>query len=145
MKSEEHFHDGYSISTDKSRIDIPLVHEWLSQRAYWAMGRPLEIVQCSIENSLCFGIYKGDQQVGFARVVTDYATFSWLCDVFILESHRGRGLGKQLIAAIIEHPQLKNVKRFMLATSDAHQLYAHYGDFKPLPMPEKWMVRIGKE
>jgi GNAT superfamily N-acetyltransferase len=142
MKPEEYHRDGYCISTDKSKIDVPMVHEWLSQRAYWAKGRPLEVVQHSIENSLCFGVYKDEQQVGFARVVTDYATFSWLCDVFILESHRGRGLGKRLVAAIIEHTQLQNAKLFLLATSDAHQLYAQYGGFEILPMPEKWMVRV---
>lgn len=142
MKPEELHRDGYCISTDKSKIDVPLVHEWLSQRSYWAKGRPLDVVRSSIENSLCFGVYKSDQQIGFARVVTDYATFSWLCDVFIVENYRGRGLGKRLVAAIVEHPKLQDVKRFLLATSDAHQLYAQYGGFEPLPMTGKWMVRV---
>jgi GNAT superfamily N-acetyltransferase len=142
MNASQLHHHGYSISADKSRIDIPLVHKYLSQQAYWAKGRPLEVVQRSIENSLCFGVYKDQQQVGFARVITDYATFSWLCDVFILENHRGQGLGKLLVATIVKHPQLQNAKLFLLATSDAHQLYARYGGFEPLPLPEKWMVRV---
>jgi GNAT superfamily N-acetyltransferase len=136
--------DGYTISTDKAQLDIPLIHEYLSQHSYWAKGRPLDVVQRSIQHSLCFGVYQDDEQVGFARVVTDYATFSWLCDFFILESHRGRGLGKWLIATIVEHTKLQSAKQFLLATRDAHELYRQYGGFKELHMPGKWMVRPRK-
>jgi GNAT superfamily N-acetyltransferase len=144
MSTMEYHRGQYSISIDKSRLDIPLIYQYLSQHAYWAKGRPREIVEKSIENSLCFGIYKGGQQVGFARVVTDYATFSWLCDVFILAAHRGKGLGKWLVATIVDHPDLQNAKTILLATRDAHQLYARYGGFVSLPMPQKWMVRPQK-
>jgi GNAT superfamily N-acetyltransferase len=140
----ETYRDGYTISTDKARLNIPLIHEYLSQQSYWAKGRPMDVVQRSIQHSLCFGVYQDDRQVGFARLVTDYATFSWLCDVFILESHRGFGLGKWLIATIVEHPELQSAKPILLATSNAHELYRRYGGFNELPMPEKWMVRPRK-
>src|ERR1041385_1347731 len=130
----------YTISTDKSRLDIPLIHNYLSTVSYWANGRPVDVVERSIKNSLCFGIYKGNEQVGFARVVTDYATFAWLGDVFILEPHRGRGLSKWLMDIIISHPQLQRFRRWMLATKDAHELYRRYG-FQELKKPERFMER----
>jgi len=144
MKPIEIHRGDYTISTDKTRLNIPLIHETLSQYSYWAAGRSLEIVEHSIQNSLCFGVYQGNEQVGFARVVTDYATFSWLCDVFILEAHQGRGLGKWLIVIVVEHPELQNANQFLLATRDAHELYRRYGGFEDLPMPHKWMVRPKK-
>ena len=104
--SEEYRQDDYRISTDKARLDVAFVHEYLSERAYWAIGRPLEVTQRAIENSLCFGLYAGEAQVGFARVVTDYATFGWLCDVFILETQRGQGLAKWLVETVMAHPAL---------------------------------------
>jgi GNAT superfamily N-acetyltransferase len=131
----------YSVSTDKSKLDLGLVHEFLSQSSYWAQGRPLDVVEKSIEHSLCFGVYDGGQQVGLARVVTDYATFAWLCDVFILESHRDRGLGKWLIECVVACPDLQGLKNFLLATRDAHELYRKYGGFEDLEKPEKWMAR----
>jgi GNAT superfamily N-acetyltransferase len=134
----------YSIGTDKSRLDLGMIHDYLSNRSYWARGRSLEAVRRSIENSLCFGVFRDDEQVGFARVVTDFATFAWLCDVFILKSHRGWGLGKQLIQAIVSHPLLEELGIFILATQDAHELYRGYGGFDGLQMPEKWMVRSPK-
>jgi GNAT superfamily N-acetyltransferase len=145
VKPLEYHHDGYTISTEKTRIDIPLVHKYLSQHSYWAKGRPRDIVERSIENSLCFGVYKGEQQAGFARVVTDYATFAWLCDVFILAAYQKLGLGIWLVTTIVNHPKLQNRVRFLLATDDAHDLYARYGDFETLPMPEKWMIRPKKD
>ncbi len=137
----EYERDGYLISTDKARLDVGLIHEFLSQSSYWAKGRPLEIVQRSIEYSLCFGVYKGAQQVGFARVVTDRATFAWLCDLFIVEAHRGQGLGKWLVACILAHPDLQTLRGFLLATRDAHELYRRYGGFEALPASDRLMVR----
>lgn len=141
MNPFEYHRDDYTISTDKTRLDIPCIHQYLSERSYWAKGRSLEVVKRSIQHSLCFGVYKAGEQVGFARIVTDYATFSWLCDVFILENHRGRGLGKWLVETIVEHPAFHPTNKFMLATSNAHELYRRYGGFDNLPSPEKWMVR----
>ncbi len=121
--------DGYLISTNRDRLDVDLVHAFLATRAYWALGRSRAVVDASIANSLCFGVYGGDGsgQVGFARVVTDHATFAWLCDVFILEEHRGRGLGTWLIETITAHPDLRDLRRMLLATQDAHELYARHG------------------
>ncbi len=133
--------DGYTISTDKARLDIPIIHEYLSERSYWAEGRVLEVMEKAIANSLCFGVYDGERQAGFARVVTDYATFAWLADVFILEDYRGRGLSKWLIETLTTYPPLANLRQFVLATRDAHELYRRYGDFQPLPAPEFWMRR----
>jgi GNAT superfamily N-acetyltransferase len=141
MTDIEHHRDGYSISTDKAKLDVGLVHEYLSERSYWAQGRPLDVVETSIEHSICFGVYDGDRQVGFARVVTDHATFAWLCDVFILESHRGCGLGKWLVECVVAHPDLREFRNFLLATRDAHELYRRYGGFESLEKPEKWMRR----
>jgi len=130
----------YLISTDRSRLDLELIHDFLSQTAYWAVGRQREVVQRSIENSLSFGIYKGNNQVGFARVVTDYATFAWVADVFVLPEHRGRGLSKWLMEVILSHPELQGFRRWVLSTKDAHSLYARFG-FIPLHRPERWMER----
>ena len=132
--------DDYSISTDRSRLDLDLIHNYLSNESYWATGRGREVVERSIENSLAFGIYKGDQQVGFARIVTDYATFAWVADVFVLPDHRGIGLSKWLMEVIIEHPQLQAFRRWVLSTKDAHGLYERFGFIK-LHRPERWMER----
>lgn len=130
--------NGYTISTDKSRLDVPAIHDFLANSSYWAHNVPLSTVQKSIENSLCFGIYAGETQVGFARVITDYAVFAYLADVFVLGAYRGRGLGKWLVACIVSHPELQNLRRWILATKDAHGLYAQYG-FNPLSKPERFM------
>ena len=126
------------ISDDNARLDRTLIHRYLSERSYWAKGVSREIVDRSVEHSLCFGIYQAGQQVGFARVVTDFAMFAWLADVFILEEQRGQGLGKRLVTAVLAHPRLQGPRRFMLGTLDAHGLYAQYG-FKPLAQPERFM------
>jgi GNAT superfamily N-acetyltransferase len=110
------------------------------RQSYWAEGIPIEIVKRSIENSLCFGVYKTSQQIGFARLVTDYATFAYLADVFILESFRGQGLSKWLMETIVSHPDLQGLRRWMLATRDAHELYRKYG-FTAIASPERWMER----
>ncbi len=137
MVEEEYF-----VSADPARLDIPFIHNFLSTQCYWAIGRSLEVVERSIQNSLCFGVYKGAQQVGFARVVTDFATFAWLCDVFIATPYRGLGLSKMLVASVVAHPELKNMRRILLATRDAHGLYDKYGGFTPLAAPERWMERF---
>ena len=127
----------FEISTDPARIDLNRVHEFLTI-SYWAREIPVEIVRRSIENALCFGIYCGDRQVGFARVITDRATFAYLADVFVLPEYRGRGLSKWMMECILAHPDLQGLRRWMLATQDAHGLYRQYG-FLPLKAPERWM------
>ena len=124
----------YEISTDPARIDAVVVHEFLTN-SYWAKGIPLETVRLSIENSIPFGVYHGQQLVGFARIISDRATFAYLADVFILPSHRGRGLSRWLMECIMGHPDLQGLRRWMLATKDAHGLYAKFG-FTPLKSPE---------
>jgi GNAT superfamily N-acetyltransferase len=141
----EYRRDSYVISTDKSKLNLQLIHGYLSHSSYWAQGRPLATVQKSIEHSLCFGVYASSEQVGFARVVTDYATFAWLCDVFILETHRGHGLGKWLVECVVAHPELQRLRLFVLATSNAPDLYRRYGGFLSLSAPEKWMIRRGDQ
>jgi GNAT superfamily N-acetyltransferase len=130
----------YSISTDSSRLDVGVIHGFLSKSSYWAAGREIEVVKRSLENSLNFGLYRGEQQIGFARVVTDYATFAWLADVFVLDDHRGQGLGKWLVEVILSHPRLQGFRRWTLATKDAHELYRAFG-FRELKLPERWMER----
>ena len=132
----------WTISTDPGRLDVPLIYDFLVNRSYWGRGRSMRCVQVSLDNSLCFGVYRGDEQVGFARVVTDQATFAWLCDVFIVESARGHGLGKWLIECVVQHPALKDIRRIMLATNDAHELYRKYGEFTDIENPERWMQRV---
>jgi GNAT superfamily N-acetyltransferase len=117
----------YLISTAPERLDLDVIHRFLSEESYWAPGVEREVVARSIENSLCFGLYHGDVQVGFARVVTDRAAFAWLADVFVLPAHRGRGLGKWLVETVLAHPDLRGLRRFMLGTADAHSLYERYG------------------
>ena len=129
--------DDYVISTDPERLDVDVVHRFLTG-SYWAAGIPIDVVRRSIEHSLCFGVYKGDQQAGFARVITDYATFAYIGDVFVLEEHRGKGLSKWLLSVIREHPDMQGFRRWLLATRDAHTLYSRFG-FAPLNKPEAWM------
>lgn len=119
--------DEYTISCERARLDLDVIHEFLSGESYWARGRSRESVERSINNSLPFGLYKDAQQVGFARVVTDYATFAWLADVFVLHSERGRGLGVWLVETVVSHPDLQGLRRWILATRDAHELYRRFG------------------
>lgn len=119
------------ISTEKSELDIPLIHQFLSEQSYWARGIPFATVQRAIEHSLCFGGFVGTGQVAFARVITDQATFANLVDVFVLPAHRGKGYGKALVAAIMASPELQGLRRFTLATSDAKGLYAPFGFAAP--------------
>lgn len=126
------------ISTENSRLDIPLIHKYLSEESYWGKGIPLKTLKTSIDNSLCFGIYLYEQQIGFARIISDKATFAYLADVFILDKYRGYGYSKLLIEAIKHHPDLQGLRRWMLATADAHSLYEKFG-FKALSKPDRMM------
>jgi GNAT superfamily N-acetyltransferase len=128
----------FFISTDPDLLDVPLIHDFLSNRSYWATGRPLDLVRRSLENSLCFGLYKRQRQIGFARVVTDRATFAWICDIFVLEEYRGRGLSKWLIECLMGHPDLQGLRRVLFGTRDAHGLYERFG-FTPLAEPSRFM------
>ncbi len=133
------YHRGeFVISTGRERLDLDTIHAFLAN-SYWAKGIPREVVERSIANSLCFGIYDGSgRQVGFARVISDFATVAYLGDVFVLEERRGRGLSKWLMECIMEHPALQNLRRWILLTRDAHELYAKFG-FTPVKSPERYM------
>ncbi|MGY6039839.1 GNAT family N-acetyltransferase [Aeromonas sp. AE23HZ002T15] len=132
------------ISDDKGRLDVPLIHRFLSEEAYWSPGIPFATVQRAINHSLCFGGYLAGQQIAFARVITDRATLGYLSDVFVLPAHRGRGHSKALIGAILAHPELQGLRRLMLATADAHGLYAGFG-FAPPARPESLMEKYDPE
>lgn len=132
--------DNYIISTDPAKLDIEAIADML-RRAYWAQGRTREMIARYVQHSLVFGIYHEGRQVGLARVVSDYTTFAWLCDVFIHEDHRGRGLGKWLMETIHAHPDLQGLRRWMLATRDAHGLYEQFG-WTLLDHPERWMHKF---
>lgn len=129
---------GFTISTDKSLLNLAVIHQYLAHESYWASGLTLEKLQRSVENSLCFGIYHKNNLCCFARVVTDKATFAYICDVFVLEPYRGRGLSKWLMQNIKEHPELIELRRWSLATVDAHNLYSQFG-FTPLSNTDRWM------
>jgi N-acetylglutamate synthase-like GNAT family acetyltransferase len=128
----------YEISTDRDRLDVGLIHNFL-RSSYWAQDIPRALVEKSIQHSLCFGAFLNGQQVGFARVITDFATFAYIADVFVVPEHRGRGVSKLIMSAILAHPELQGLRRFLLATLDAHGLYAQFG-FKPLAKPEQLMT-----
>jgi N-acetylglutamate synthase-like GNAT family acetyltransferase len=128
----------YEITTDKSRFDIDVIHRFLSTEAYWSQGIARETVERAIANSLCFGLFDGEAQVGLARVVTDYVSVAYVADVFVLPSHRGRGLSKRLMETIRAHPDLQDVRRWILLTRDAHGLYRQFG-FKPVSAPDRYM------
>lgn len=138
--ADEHRRGEFLISNDRARLDIRFIHRFLSTQTYWATGRSFEVAQRSIENSFSFGLFQGERQIGFARVVTDYATFAWVADVFVIEEFRGQGLGKWLMEVILNHPRLQGFRRWTLATKDAHELYRQFG-FDELKRPERWMER----
>lgn len=133
--------EDYLISTDKKLLNIETIHQYLSQESYWAKGIPVEIVQRSIDHSFCFGIYYKGEQVGFARLVTDYAVFAYLADVFVLPEHRGNGLSKWLMQFIVNNKEVQGLRRWMLATRDAHTLYTQVG-FTGVDMPERLMQKL---
>jgi len=131
----------YIVSADTARVDVALVQRWLSSESYWARGVPLDVVRKSVENSICFSVHhEADGQVGFARVVTDRATFAYLADVFVMAPHRGRGLSRRMMEAVLSHPELQGLRRWLLATRDAHELYERFG-FVP-PTPGRLMERV---
>jgi GNAT superfamily N-acetyltransferase len=130
---------GFTLSTDAARLDLTAIHGFLSGDSYWARHIPRAVVERSLANSLCFGVYdEAGRQAAFARVVTDRATFAWLCDVFVLPAYRGRGLSKELVRAVLAHPELQGLRRHLLATLDAHGLYQQHG-YQPLAQPERWL------
>ncbi len=129
--------DGFTLSTDPAQLDIDVIHNFLTN-SYWARGIPRDVVARSIENSLCFGVFAGVKQVGFARVISDFATYAYIGDVFILESHRGRGLSQWMMEAIMTHPKLQNLRRWTLLTRDAHGLYSKFG-FTGVAQPDRYM------
>ena len=130
----------FTVSDDPDRLDLDVIHGYLS-RSYWSPGVPREVVERAMRGSLPFGLYDGAQQVGYGRVVTDRAVLAYLCDVFVLETHQGLGLGAWLVECVLSHPDLHRLKRFMLATRDAHNLYERFG-FTPLAHPEWMMERV---
>ena len=132
------------ISTDKARLDIEMIHRFLVQESYWAQTRTMEQTRTAIENSLCFGVYLEARQIGFARVVSDFATFAYLGDVFVLDEFRGQGVSKRLMKEIIAHPQLQGLRRWLLATRDAHGLYEQF-EFSSLKFPDRWMERTAPD
>jgi GNAT superfamily N-acetyltransferase len=136
--------DEFTITTDPGRLDIAYIHAWLSGRSYWAEGIPMATVRAAIDGSLPFGVYQGDRQIGFARVITDKATFGYLADVFIDEEYRGLGLSKWLMDTILAHPELQGFRNWLLLTLDAHGLYARSG-FGPHAHPERIMIRTDPE
>lgn len=132
--------DGYRISTDRELLKIDEIQSYLTKESYWAKERTLEQTATAIENSLCFGLFLGNEQAGFARVVTDFATFAYLGDVYVHPDHQGKGLGKWMMEVISGHPRLQGFRRWVLATRDAHKLYEKYG-FTAMKHPERWMEK----
>lgn len=128
----------YTVSTDKSRLDINVIHDFLAKESYWAQNIPVSVVEKALAGSLCFGLYHRDRQIGFARLITDLASFAYLADVFVIQDYRGKGLSKMLMRAILDHPDLQTLRRWLLVTQDAHELYRQFG-FTGVPNPEKFM------
>jgi GNAT superfamily N-acetyltransferase len=139
-----HHVGSYAISDDSTRLDLRAIHAYLS-RAYWCAGIPFEIVRRAVRSSLCIGAYdSAGMQVGLVRVISDYATFCYVCDVYVLEDHRGQGLSKAMLAMVIDHPKLQGLRRWSLVTADAHGLYSQFG-FSPVAQPERHMERLEAE
>lgn len=138
MRNTEVIRDGIKVSTDPSLLDVDAIHDYLSNHTHWAKNRPYETVRQSVKNSFCFGVYERSTQIGFARVITDFAVFAFILDVYVLEQYQGRGLGKLLLQTITEHPALQAELVWSLVTKDAHGLYSQYG-FTELADPSFWM------
>ncbi|MEY2499446.1 MAG: hypothetical protein QOD12_3002 [Verrucomicrobiota bacterium] len=134
--------DGFVITTDPARLDEDAIYAYLS-RVYWANTRTRDAVGRSLKNSLCFGLFEGVSQIGMARVISDYATFAYVCDVYVVEAYQGKGLGTWLMNVVMAHPELQGLRRWLLATRDAHELYRKSG-FKELESPERWMEILAR-
>jgi GNAT superfamily N-acetyltransferase len=141
MEDVNYYNGDFMISTNKSKLDLVVIHNYLSNNSYWAQNIPFDVVKTSAENSLAFGVYFKDQQIGYARVITDFATFGYLCDVFILDEFRGQGHSKWLMEKIMTHPNLQGLRRWLLMTKDAHELYKKY-NWSILKSPEKCMELV---
>jgi GNAT superfamily N-acetyltransferase len=144
LNNRTYFKDGFCISTEKARLDIHAIHHFLSIESYWCANIPFDTVKNSIENSLNFGLYTGETQIGFSRVITDFSTIAYLGDVYVLPEFRGRGLSKWLIQIIMEYPELQGLRRWILSTADAHKLYKKFG-WMPVAYPERWMEVHNRE
>lgn len=138
MQAPTILYRSYTITTDKTKMHIDQIHKWLSEKSYWSQNIPIETVRKAFDHSFCIGVLSGEEQIGYARLVTDYATFAYLADVFVKEEHRGKGLSKKMMEALMDLDWVKQLRRIMLATLDAHELYAQYG-FQPLSKPERIM------
>jgi GNAT superfamily N-acetyltransferase len=138
VEHRSYYKDGYCISTDKARLDLQAIHHFLSSQAYWSLHIPLSRVAKANEQSLTFGLYREDQQIGFARVISDFSTIAYLGDVYVLPEFRGRGLSKWLMQTIMDYPDLQGLRRWILSTADAHGLYSQFG-WKPVAYPGRWM------
>lgn len=141
MNDEAFAKKGFYISTDQALLNFEMIYKFLDQDSYWSKGIPPEKLRAALSNSLCFGVYHNQEQVGLARVITDKAIFAYLCDVFILPAYRGNGLSKWLIQTVRAHPDLQGLRRWLLGTADAHGLYAQFG-FTVITKPERWMEII---
>lgn len=128
----------FAIDTDKSRLDVDAIHDFFANESYWAQTRTRDQTEIAIANSICFGVYDGERQIGFARVVSDRATFAYIGDVYVIDEYRGQGLSKWLMETILAHPELQGLRRWVLATRDAHGLYRKFG-FDELKHPDRWM------
>ena len=144
MEIQEWQRGGFVISTDRAKMQIDVIHDYVSKQSYWMPGIPKSRVQRIIDNALNFGIFDGPRQIGYADVITDFATFAYLANVFVLEDYRGQGLSKWLMECILAHPDLQDLRRWTLLTADAHGLYKQYG-FEPINNPESWMHRYNAE
>ncbi len=144
MSYRSFYKNGYCISTEKARLDIKAIHDFLSTQAYWSLNIPLSRVEEAVAHSLNFGLYVKEQQVGYARVISDFASVAYLGDVYVLPDYRGRGLSKWLMQTIMEYPELQGLRRWILSTADAHGLYKQFG-WKPVAYPDRWMELHNKE
>jgi GNAT superfamily N-acetyltransferase len=141
---QEHRRGEFVVSTDAARLEREVIHRYLAEESYWAKGMARETLERAVAHSLCFGLYAGEAQIGFARVISDYATYAYLSDVFVLEAYRGQGLGQWLLACVVAHPDLQSLRRFGLTTRDAQSLYARLG-WQPLRYPERHMERLPED
>jgi GNAT superfamily N-acetyltransferase len=141
---QEHRRGEFLVSTDPAKLDVEVIHRYLAEESYWARGMTLATLRRAVAHSLCFGLYAGEKQIGFARVISDYATYAYLSDVFVLDGYRGQGLGQWLLACVVAHPELQSLRRFGLTTRDAQALYARLG-WRPLRYPERHMERLPED